>query len=107
MNIKGRNNYRKTGNEQAKGQQRTRTAGRESREDSNADNFSNARNSQNRESVSRQKHSRDQRYGGFHNRSQNKVKAVETIDDIRADISRIEKEIELEIKEIRSLRLGL
>lgn len=43
-------------------------------------------------------HSGQQRYN-------NKVKTEETIEDIRVDISRIEKEIELEIKEIRSLKL--
>jgi len=35
------------------------------------------------------------------------MKAEETIDDIKTDILRIEKEIELELKEIRSLRLGV
>jgi len=35
----------------------------------------------------------------------NRVKAEETVEDIREDIARIEKEIELEIKEIRSLKL--
>lgn len=34
-------------------------------------------------------------------------KQDETVEDIRADISRIEKEIDLEIKEIMSLRLGM
>lgn len=36
-----------------------------------------------------------------------RVKAEETIEDIKEDINRIEKEIELEMKEIKSLRLGL
>ncbi len=36
-----------------------------------------------------------------------KVKIDETVEDIKADINRIEKEIELEIKEIRSMRSGL
>ncbi len=36
-----------------------------------------------------------------------KVKVDETIDEIKADIVRIEKEIELEIKEIKTLKLGL
>jgi CCR4-NOT transcriptional regulation complex NOT5 subunit len=40
-------------------------------------------------------------------RYRNRVKAEETIDDIKEDIVRIEKEIELEMKEIRSLKLGL
>ena len=35
----------------------------------------------------------------------NRVKTEETVDDIREDIARIEKEIDLEIKEIRSLKL--
>ena len=35
----------------------------------------------------------------------NRAKAEETVEDIREDIARIEKEIELEIKEIRSLKL--
>ena len=37
----------------------------------------------------------------------NRIKTEETVEDIQMDISRIEKEIELEIKEIRSLRIGL
>lgn len=37
----------------------------------------------------------------------NRIRAEETVEDIRRDISRIEKEIELEIKEIKSLRMGL
>lgn len=36
-----------------------------------------------------------------------KPRAEETIDDIKSDIVRIEKEIQLEIKEIRSMKLGL
>lgn len=40
-------------------------------------------------------------------RYQKRIKADETIDDIKLDIQRIEKEIELELKEIRSSRLGL
>lgn len=40
-------------------------------------------------------------------RQGNRVKGDESIDDISADISRIEKEIQLELKEIRSMRLGL
>ncbi len=34
-----------------------------------------------------------------------KYKSEETVDDIREDIARIEKEIHMEIKEIRSLKL--
>ena len=36
-----------------------------------------------------------------------RIKAEETIDDIKIDITRIEKEIDLEIKEIQSLKLVL
>jgi hypothetical protein len=34
-------------------------------------------------------------------------KAEETAEDIRNDIERIEKEIEIEIKEIKNMRLGI
>lgn len=44
---------------------------------------------------------------GNSSRYGSKSRAAETIDDIKIDIARIEKEIELEIKEIRSMRLGL
>ncbi len=36
-----------------------------------------------------------------------RYRAEETLEDIRTDIQRLEKEIDLEIKEIKSLRLGL
>lgn len=47
------------------------------------------------------KHS-GQSYGKYGNAQRNR--AEETIDDIKQDIIRLEKEIELEIKEIRSLK---
>jgi hypothetical protein len=34
-----------------------------------------------------------------------RIRTEETVDDIKEDIARIEKEIDLEIKEIRSLKL--
>jgi len=37
----------------------------------------------------------------------NKIREEETINDIKEDIARLEKEIELEIKEIKSIKLGL
>ena len=40
------------------------------------------------------------------NRPQRKDPAVETVDDIQADMQRISKEIDLEIKEIGSMTLG-
>ncbi|HHX17416.1 MAG TPA: hypothetical protein GX727_00985 [Clostridium sp.] len=36
-----------------------------------------------------------------------KIKHTETVADIKLDIERIEKEIRLEIKEIKSLKLGV
>ena len=49
--------------------------------------------------------------GGRHNNqsryNNQKIKVDETIEEIKIDISRIEKEIGLEIKEIKSCRLGL
>ena len=57
--------------------------------------------------------SKPQNKGGHkpHNRYKNrfegkKLPAIETVEDIAADISRIEKEIELEIKEIGTMTLG-
>lgn len=52
-----------------------------------------------RDSQPRQ-HSASGRYGNI-----TRNRAEETIDDIKLDIVRIEKEIDLEIKEIRSLKL--
>ncbi len=45
--------------------------------------------------------------GQTYQRYQSRVRAEETTEDIKADIVRIEKEIELEIKEIKTMRLGL
>ncbi|HHY65572.1 MAG TPA: hypothetical protein GX501_11060 [Clostridiaceae bacterium] len=53
---------------------------------------------------------RNQPRGSVHNDAAGKhtqVKRVETIEDIKADIERIDKEIQFEIKQIRSIRLGL
>jgi hypothetical protein len=36
-----------------------------------------------------------------------KAKRVETLEDIKADIERVEKDIQLEIKQIRAIKLGL
>lgn len=47
------------------------------------------------------------RYNNLPRYSNQKIKVDETIEDIKADIIRIEKEIELEIKEIKTLKLGL
>jgi len=87
-----------------------------------------ARDNPPREGISRENSHRDNSYrensyrensyrqsGSGHNysnhssaqRTGSRIKTEETLDDIIADISRIEKEIELEIKEIRSLRLGM
>ena len=49
---------------------------------------------------------RKNNYHGPRREKQN-VKVEETVDDIRQDLKRIEKEIELEIKEIGALKLGL
>ena len=47
------------------------------------------------------------RKNNFHKSNRPKVPVEETLEDIQADMARIEKEIELEIKEITSMRLGL
>lgn len=87
-------------------------------------NNNNNRDNQVREAGSKD-FSRDNQNRGFHrdnnqNRENNreqprqhfsrpaiKPRAEETVTDITSDIARIEKEIELELKEIRSLRLGV
>jgi hypothetical protein len=60
-------------------------------------------NTQNRDGV------RDNRepYRQRNQRPAIKPQTEENVDDIAADIGRIEKEIELELKEIRSMRLGI
>ncbi len=45
--------------------------------------------------------------GGYRGRSFRGVRAEETVEDIKTDIRRIEKEIKLEIREIRGLKLGV
>jgi hypothetical protein len=59
------------------------------------------RGSSQRGSIPRGSPSRD----SFQKYNERIKPAEETFDDIRADISRIEKEIQLELKEIRSLKL--
>lgn len=45
--------------------------------------------------------------GGYSYRNSGRARAEETVEDIKSDIVRIEKEIMLEIKEIRGLKLGV
>lgn len=57
-------------------------------------------------SVNKSQHYyRDQNRWPRRERFEKKNTSVETVDDIKADIKRIEKEIDLEIKDIKSLRL--
>jgi hypothetical protein len=56
-----------------------------------------------KESTSRYNFSQDHAYSARCNR----IKEDETVEDIKEDIARIEKEIQLELKEIRSMKLGL
>lgn len=58
---------------------------------------------ENRENTPR----RDYSNSGAQPRYASRIRAEETVEDIKVDISRIEKEIQLEIKEIKSMRLGL
>lgn len=51
-------------------------------------------------------YNRKNNFRGGRKEKQN-IKLEETVDDIRNDLKRIEKEIELEIKEINALKLGL
>lgn len=65
-------------------------------------------NNQNRSSY-RGNSSRQNNYNNNYSYStrQKRIKEDETVEDIREDICRIEKEIQLELREIRSMRLGL
>lgn len=49
---------------------------------------------------------RHNKYKNFNKQAPKKDPAVETIQDIQADMKRISKEIDLEIKEIGSMTLG-
>lgn len=73
-----------------------------SHKDNNQRNF-HRDNNPNRENV------RDTRepYRQSFQRPAIKPRSEETVEDIAADIGRIEKEIELELREIQSMRLGL
>lgn len=64
------------------------------------------RESASRENAPRQAYSNNSSFQNAQPRI-SRVKTEETVDDIKADIVRIEKEIQLEIKEIKSMRLGL
>lgn len=80
----------------------------------NRENRESRETRENRE-VREVRENRENREGsvrfGHHNQNviarHQRIKVEETIDDIKEDITRIEKEINLEIKEIKSLKLGL
>lgn len=117
MNNRTNNSFRKQNDtEQGREQQKNRPAPREVREGASHENSrDNQRNHYNRDPKdnSRQRYNRDnyhRQHSGYHNnynKPAERVKAIETLEDIKADITRIEKEIQLEIKEIKSIRLGL
>lgn len=92
--------------------------------------FNNKDNKQNKENASSSKnsysgkdgnHQRENNYhkgkkdsgqlknagGGYSSRDSGRTKTEETVEDIKSDIMRIEKEIMLEIKEIKGLKLGV
>lgn len=62
---------------------------------------------QNRNRYNGRNRNNHYRKNNFHKNNRPKVPVEETLEDIQADMVRIEKEIELEIKEITSMRLGL
>lgn len=70
---------------------------------SNYNNRNNQNKTYHRDNSNRQNYSSQNSY----QRSGGRIKVDETIDDIKADITRLEKEIQLELKEIRSMKLGL
>ncbi|OPX45612.1 hypothetical protein CLHUN_05490 [Ruminiclostridium hungatei] len=72
------------------------------RENQNRDNQTRENQNQNREPREPRENTRQ-----HFQRPAIKPRAEETVADIAVDIVRIEKEIELELKEIRSMRLGV
>ena len=62
---------------------------------------------QNRNRYNGRNRNNHYRKGNFHRNNRPKVPVEETLEDIQADMARIEKEIELEIKEIASMRLSI
>jgi len=61
------------------------------------------KNNFHKESTPRYNFNQDNAYPARSNR----IKEDETVEDIKEDIARLEKEIQLELKEIRSMKLGL
>lgn len=79
-----------------------------SRENNQRDNQHNKENFQrNYHRENAQSRENREPYRQHFQRPAIKPRAEETVDDIVVDIGRIEKEIELELKEIRSMRLGV
>ncbi len=78
------------------------------REAQKRDNISRENNQKNyhRENTNQNRENKEP-YRQHYQRTAIKPQAEETVEDITMDISRIEKEIELELKEIKSLRLGV
>ena len=62
---------------------------------------------QNRNRYNGRNRNNHYRKGNFHKSNRAKLPVEETLEDIQKDMARIEKEIELEIKEITSMRLGI
>jgi len=106
--------YRKSGN-QGSGVSKSKSTGnqkeyRPPKENSQSRSYNkeygppgenNQNKNYNKDSGGRQRYSKQ----SYRQRNDLRIRAEETLDDIRADITRIEKEIELEIREIRSLKL--
>ena len=97
----------KSGNSENKIQsnkgQNMKSAGQQPRQQQNRQDPQNrsANSSQNRGAHRGYNKSKNNRF------EDKKINAIETVDDISMDILRIEKEIELEIKEIAAMTLGV
>lgn len=91
------------------GREHNREAGRENGRDNfrenNRDNRENLRENQSRPPRNNMPPRQSNYQSQYGSSRYGRNRADETIEDIRTDIMRIEKEIELEIKEIRSLKL--
>ena len=111
-NQQRENNNQRDFNQQRDAQRRE-TRDNQARENSSRENGPNQHKENYQRNFHRDNQNRDSGKENRENTRQHfqrppiKPRAEETVADIAADITRIEKEIELELKEIRSMRLGV
>lgn len=97
-----------TGNNQSQGMRQDRTKRIDPKVENRADAKSEVRSDRIDNKSDVRNDSRPQRFNKPRMEAPRpRVKREESVDDIRADIEQVEKDIELEIKQIRAIKLGL